>query len=50
MDDLMDMIMGDESPSQISDRIKELLYVKAGEKIEALRPSVSASMFGEQEQ
>ena len=31
MDDLMDMIAADESPSQISDKIKELLFTKAAE-------------------
>lgn len=45
MDELMDMIMGDESPSQISDKIKELLYVKAGERVDALRPEVADVMF-----
>ena len=29
MDDVMDMIASDESPSQISDKIKELLFAKA---------------------
>ena len=34
MDDLMDMIVADESPSQISDKIKELLFAKSAERIE----------------
>ncbi len=46
MDELMDMIAADESPSQISDKIKELLFTKSAEKVEALRPIVSSSMFG----
>ena len=29
MDDLLDMIQTDESPSQISDKIKELLFAKS---------------------
>lgn len=45
MDELMDMIIADESPSQISDKIKELIYAKSAEKIEGLRPSVAASLF-----
>jgi hypothetical protein len=45
MDDLLDMIVADESPSQVSDKIKELLFAKSAEKIDAFRPSVSASMF-----
>jgi hypothetical protein len=52
MDDLMDMIAADESPSQISDKIKELLFTKASEKIDGFRPAVAMSMFdrGEQEE
>jgi hypothetical protein len=45
MDDLLDMIVADESPSQVSDKIKELLFTKSAEKIDAFRPAVSNSMF-----
>jgi len=45
MNDLMDMILDDESPSQISDKIKELLFAKASEKVDEFRPAVSAKMF-----
>ena len=50
MDDLMDMIATDESPSQISDKIKELLFTKASEKIDGLRPEVANSMFSQEEE
>jgi hypothetical protein len=46
MDDLLDMIIADESPSQVSDKIKELLFTKSAEKIDAFRPMVSANVFG----
>lgn len=46
MDDLLDMIAADESPSQISDKIKELLFTKSAEKIDAFRPVVAQSTFG----
>jgi hypothetical protein len=49
MDDLLDMIVGDESPSQVSDKIKELLFAKSAEKIDSFRPAVATSMFGEEE-
>ncbi len=49
MDDLLDMIVADESPSQVSDKIKELLFAKAAENIDAFRPVVASSMFGEEE-
>ena len=47
MDDLLDMIISDESPSQISDKIKDILFAKSTEKIDSFRPSVSASLFGD---
>lgn len=45
MDELMDMIVTDESPSQISDKIKDLLFSKAAEKVDTFRPLVATSMF-----
>jgi hypothetical protein len=47
MDDLLDMIAADESPSQISDKIKDLLFAKSTEKIDSFRPAVASSLFGE---
>jgi len=41
----MDMIATDESPSQISDKIKDLLFAKASEKIDSFRPEVANSLF-----
>ena len=42
---LMDMIIADESPSNISDTIKDMLYAKSAEKIDAFRPDVATSTF-----
>lgn len=42
----MDMLATDESPSQISDKIKELLFAKSAERIDSFRSDVSGSMFG----
>jgi len=50
MDDLLDMIISDESPSQISDKIKDMLFSKSAEKIDAFRPVVASSMFGQDEE
>ena len=47
MEDLLDMIIADESPSQISDKIKDMLFAKSAEKIDAFRPSVSSKVFGD---
>ena len=41
----MDMIVADESPSDISDKIKEVLYTKAAEKVDNTRPNVALSVF-----
>ena len=46
MDELMDMIMTDESPSSVSDKIKEILFAKSAEKIDSFRPVVASSLFG----
>jgi hypothetical protein len=50
MDDLLDMIIADEPPSQISDKIKDMLFSKSAEKIDAFRPVVASSMFGQDEE
>ena len=43
----MDMMVSDESPSQISDKIKDILMGKAAERIDAFRPMVANGVFGE---
>jgi hypothetical protein len=47
MDELMDMIVADESPSQISDKIKDLLFAKASDKVDAFRQVVASSLFND---
>jgi len=42
----MDMIVTDESPSQISDKIKDLIFAKASERVDAFKPEVANSFFG----
>ena len=45
----MDMMATDESPSQISDRIKDMLMAKSAERVDTFRPNVASSVFdGEQ--
>ena len=48
MDDLMDMMVDDASSSTISDKIKEILYAKTAEKVDAARPLVGAELFGDE--
>ena len=47
MDDLVDLMIDNESPTDITDRIKELLYAKSADSVEGLRPSVAAGLFGD---
>jgi len=43
----MDLLVTDGSSSQISDRIKDVLFAKSAENIEAIRPNVAASIFND---
>ena len=47
MPDFIDLIAQDSKASDISSEIKDSLYAKAAEKIEALRGGVSNAMFDE---
>ena len=49
MEELLDMIATDESPSQISDKIKDILFAKSAERVDAFRPMAANSLFGEDE-
>ena len=46
MEDVIDLMATDSSASEISDRIKDHLFSKAAERIDALRPVVANSLFG----
>ena len=46
MEDLVDLIATDASASDVSDKIKERLYAKAAEYVDAARPVVGADIFG----
>ena len=47
MEELMDLLVSDESPSQVSDQIKDILFAKTAEKIDAIRPQVANQVFDE---
>lgn len=49
MDDLLDMIIADESPSNISDKIKDILFTKSAEKVDAFKPTAASALFFNQE-
>ena len=46
--ELMDMIIADESPATISDRIKDMLFAKSAERVDNFKPSVAADTFGDE--
>ncbi len=50
MEVIVHLLGSDSSASDISDRIKDVLYAKAAERINTIRPTVGASMFDDQQQ
>tara|TARA_Y100000768_G_scaffold291262_1_gene225307 strand:- start:674 stop:874 length:201 start_codon:yes stop_codon:yes gene_type:complete len=50
MEEIVDLIATDASPSDISDKVKDLLYAKSAERIDALKPTVSNVVFDAQEE
>jgi hypothetical protein len=46
MEELVDLIATDSSASEVSDKIKDILYAKAAEKVDNSRPIAASSMFG----
>ena len=49
MEEIVDLIVTDSSPNDISDKIKDELLAKSAERIEAERSNVGASMFDDSE-
>jgi hypothetical protein len=49
MEDLIDLIATDSAASQVTDNIKNILFAKAAERVNSMRPEVANSMFGEGE-
>jgi len=46
MDELMNLMIADESPSEISDSIKNQLFAKGAARVDALKPAVANAMLG----
>ena len=49
MEDIINAIATDASASEVSDALYDAIFAKAAEKIDALKPGVANSMFGEVE-
>ena len=45
MDELIDLIATDKSAAEVTDKIKDVLYAKAAERINSQRPDIAAQMF-----
>lgn len=50
MDNLAQLILKNESPSQVSDAIKDALNLRALEKIDQFQPEVASNLFDVDEQ
>ena len=46
MEEIINLIATNSAPSEVSDKIKELLFAKASERIEGAKPYVASSLFG----
>ena len=49
MEELVDLIATDASPSDVSDKIKDALMAKAAARIDAFKPEVASSVFDAEE-
>ena len=41
----MDLMVTGESPSDVSDKLKEILYAKAAERVDSMKPGAANSLF-----
>ena len=46
MEELIDLIATNSSASEVTDKIKGLLFAKAAERVDSARPHVASTMFG----
>ena len=49
MEEIIDLIATDSAASEVTDKLKDILFTKSAERIESQRPNISASMFDEPE-
>jgi len=45
----MDMMVADDAAAQVSDKMKDLLFAKSAERVDAYRQEVANSLFGNSE-
>ena len=49
MEDIIDLIATDSAASEVTDKLKDILFSKSAEKVDEFRPTVANSLFGDQE-
>ena len=45
----MDMMVADDGAAQVSDKMKDILFAKSAERVDAYRQEVANSLFGNSE-
>jgi len=45
MEDIIDLIATDQKASDVTDKIKDMLYTKAANRVDELKPEMAAAMF-----
>ena len=50
MEEIVNLIAADEAASDISDKITDVLYTKAAQRVDNFKPNVASSMFADAEQ
>ena len=45
--ELVDMMVDGATPTEVQDKIKDLLYTKSVEKVDAMKPEVAQGLFGD---
>ena len=49
MEDIIDLIATDSAASEVTSKLKDVLFTKAAERIESQRPEIANSVFGDNE-
>ena len=45
MEDIIDLIATDSAASEVTSKLKDVLFTKAAERIESQRPTIASSVF-----
>ena len=49
MEEIIDLIATDSAASEVTSKLKDVLFTKAAERIESQRPDIASSMFADSE-